>query len=135
MGYDVRGKAAIITGSARGFGKDMAEKLLRAGANVCITDILDEAGQETLAEFAKEFGKDRIMFVKCDVTKEEDWKDLWAKAEKEFGYIHILINNAGVHPSTGWKLCLDVMLWAQFIGTYLAMEKMGTTKVGCLWYT
>ncbi len=64
------------------------------------------------------------------MTKEEDWSDAWAKAEGKFGHVSVLINNAGVHPSTGWRKCLEVMLWGQFLGNELAMSKMSTKKVG-----
>ncbi len=65
---------------------------------------------------------------RCDVTKEEDWSSMWSKAEEKLGYISILINNAGVHPNAGWKKCLEVMLWGQFLGNELAMSKMSTKK-------
>ena len=53
MGIDLSGKAAIVTGGARGIGKGMATALLEAGAAVTITDIRRETLEETSAQFAK----------------------------------------------------------------------------------
>ena len=66
------------------------------------------------------------------MSKEEDWKDLWAHTETAFGgKVSLLVNNAGVNPTHGWKLCVNIMLTGVGYGTFLALEKMGTSKV-CL---
>ena len=53
---------AIITGSARGFGKQFAVRLLEAGAKVCISDIDEDQGRLTLKEFEEKYGKSRATF-------------------------------------------------------------------------
>ena len=66
------------------------------------------------------------------MSKEEDWQDLWAHTETAFGgKVSLLVNNAGVNPTHGWKLCVNIMLTGVGYGTFLALEKMGTSKV-CL---
>ena len=66
------------------------------------------------------------------MSKEEDWKDLWAHTETAFGgKVSLLVNNAGVNPTHGWKACINIMLTGVGYGTFLALEKMGTSKV-CL---
>ena len=67
-------KIAVITGSAGGLGKEFARRLLNEGASVCISDVNSGLGFETLAEFSAEFGRDRVCFVKCDVTSTDDWE-------------------------------------------------------------
>ena len=62
--FDVSGKSAIITGSARGIGKEFAIRLLRAGAKVCISDVTEESGKETLKELQQTYGRKRSHFVK-----------------------------------------------------------------------
>ena len=70
------------------------------------------------------------IIFRCDVTKESDWNELWAHAEAEFkGKVSVLVNNAGVNPGHGWRVCLNIMLTGVSNGTYLAIEKMGTSKV------
>ena len=115
----------IVTGSARGFGKEFAIRLLRRGAKVTISDVDESAGQESLKELQKTFGEQNVHFVKCDVTKEDDWKQLWSQTEEYFkSPASVLVNNAGVNPGHGWKLCLDIMLTGVAYGTYMALDKM-----------
>ena len=68
--------------------------------------------------------------ISCDVSKEDDWQDLWSHTETAFGgKVSLLVNNAGVSPQHGWKTCINIMLTGVGYGTFLAIEKMGTSKV------
>ena len=67
---------------------------------------------------------------RCDVTKEDDWEKIWSHAEDTFGdKVQILVNNAGVNPVRGWKMCMDIMIYGVMIGSFMARDKMGKTKV------
>ena len=67
---------------------------------------------------------------RCDVSKEDDWQDLWLHTETTFdGKVSLLVNNAGVNPKHGWKASISIMLTGVGFGTFLALEKMGTSKV------
>ena len=105
--YDVKNSCAIITGSAQGLGKEFAKRLLQDGCKVCLSDIDIEKGLETKSQFQKQFGlgDDAVCFVKCDVSKKEDWTELWESAEKYLnGPIDILINNAGLFPAVSYYI-------------------------------
>ena len=66
----------------------------------------------------------------CDVAKEDDWEQLWAHTESAFGgKVTLLVNNAGVNPKHGWTACINIMLTGVGYGTFLAIEKMGKSKV------
>ena len=55
---------------------------------------------------------------------------MWDHCETFFeGKVEVLVNNAGLNPSAGWKLCLDVMLYGVMIGSFLARDRMGMSKV------
>ena len=67
---------------------------------------------------------------RCDVAQESDWESIWSHTEKAFnGKVQILVNNAGVNPARGWKMCMDIMIYGVMMGSYLARDKMGATKV------
>jgi 3(or 17)beta-hydroxysteroid dehydrogenase len=87
----VEGKIVIVTGAASGIGKQDALTLAREGARVTITDVNEEAGRAV----AREIG-DAAMFIRHDVSDEENWKAVIAATEKRFGRIQGLVNNAGV---------------------------------------
>ena len=122
----VKDKTCIITGSAAGLGKAYAAKLLQNGTRVCLSDVNEDAGAKTLAEFQETFGEDRVLFVRCDVTKQEEFLNLFDEAEKAFGVkcIDILVNNAGINNNLGWRKCFDVNIYGVMIGMEIAMERM-----------
>ena len=62
MGCDVKDKIALVTGSARGFGKEFAIRLLQKGAKVCLSDVNEELGNETLKELSTKFGAENVIF-------------------------------------------------------------------------
>ena len=68
---DLSGKTAIITGSARGIGRAIAEKLAEAGANIVVSDITAETGEVTAKEISEKYNV-KTIFVEANVTKEED---------------------------------------------------------------
>lgn len=83
--FDIKNCIAIITGSAQGMGKEFAKRLLLSGARVCISDVSSDLGQKTSDEFKETFGKDKVTFKECNVSKKEDWNDLWEHVENYFG--------------------------------------------------
>ena len=62
MPFEVKNEIAIITGSAQGFGKEFAKRLLQKGAKVCISDVNEEQGLKTIEELGKAYGKDGVTF-------------------------------------------------------------------------
>jgi len=87
-------KVAMVTGSGRGIGKGIAVKFAQEGAKVLIVDIDPKTAEATATEIEKAGGQARWM--KVDVTKEAEVKEMVAFALKEFGQIDILVNNAGI---------------------------------------
>ncbi|OQY09832.1 MAG: 3-oxoacyl-ACP reductase [Fusobacteriia bacterium 4572_132] len=91
---NLKEKVAVVTGSARGLGKAIAEKLAEAGANIVITDILED-GVETAKVIAEKYNVETI-FIKSNVVEMDSAKELVEKAMEKFGKIDIMVNNAGI---------------------------------------
>ncbi|GAA3490374.1 glucose 1-dehydrogenase [Streptomyces cremeus] len=132
---DLTGKTVVITGGARGLGAAAARQAVAAGANVVITDVLDEEGAATAAELGE-----RARFQHHDVTSEEDWARVAAYAVAEFGGIDGLVNNAGI--STGqfladesvehFRKVLDINLTGVFIGMKAVIPAMRDSGGGSI---
>src|SRR5688572_4101272 len=84
------GKVALISGSARGMGAATARLMVGEGARVVLGDVLPE-----VKEVAQELG-DAAVAVTLDVTDEQAWRDAVAEAERAFGKVDVLVNNAGI---------------------------------------
>ncbi len=90
----LEGKAAIITGSARGIGKATAVKFVKEGAKVVVCDVNIDQVNETVEELKKLGGE--AIGLKVDVTDRESIKKLFEDAVAAFGKIDIVVNNAGI---------------------------------------
>jgi len=128
---DVKGKLAVITGSAQGLGKAFAVRLLGAGAKVCLSDINPTTGEAALKELRAKFGEDRVAFIPCDVLKAADLVALYDGAEEQFGAkVDVFCNNAGINVNWGWRRCMDVNIMAVMEATELVLERMSLEKGG-----
>ena len=87
----LEGKVAIITGAAQGMGASHARKFVEEGAKVVLTDLNKEKGEALSAELGE-----NALFVSQNVTSAEDWANVVAEAEKTFGKVDVLVNNAGI---------------------------------------
>ncbi len=91
----VKGKVALVTGAGSGLGRADAEALAAEGAKVVVTDVNTEGGQATVEAInAKHPGS--AVFVEHDVRDSAHWARAIGTAEREFGGLDVLVNNAGV---------------------------------------
>lgn len=120
MDLGLKGRAAIVTGSARGIGAVTARLLAAEGAAVVVTD-LDLAAAEDTARGIEAAGG-RAIAVRCDVRKEAEVKSMVAAGSDAFGGIDVLVNNAGLvkdrtllkMDEADWDLVIDVTLKGAF---------------------
>jgi NAD(P)-dependent dehydrogenase (short-subunit alcohol dehydrogenase family) len=125
------GKVAIVTGAARGIGKAIAERFVKEGASVVLSDIAEEAGRATTAELAT-IGK--AAFVTADVGDAASVAGLVEGARKAFtGDIDILVNNAGiVHTAEFLDLAeadFDKVLRVNLKGSFLVGQAVARRMV------
>ena len=130
---DFNKKTVIVTGSARGIGRVIAERFASLGANVVISDI-DQEQAETVAG---EIGHGAIG-LKANVTEIEEVENLFEKTIKEFGQIDIVVNNAGITRDgllirmheKDWDMVLDINLKGAFLVTKSAAKLMMKQRYG-----
>ncbi|RHR28772.1 SDR family NAD(P)-dependent oxidoreductase [Clostridium sp. AF19-22AC] len=103
-------KVIIITGAASGFGKAGAIRFAEEGAKVVITDINEQAGEQTVEEIHTLGGE--AAFVKADVSKARDCEEMVAFAVRTFGRLDMIWNNAGIQGETAYDIahCEDDMI-------------------------
>ena len=92
---DYKGKTAIVTGSTKGIGRAIAEALLGAGMNVCVSARNIEEIERTVREL-EGVGGGGVTGAACDVRDYEEVRALFEHAVAEFGGVDVLVNNAGV---------------------------------------
>jgi len=132
---EIREKAAVITGGGSGIGRAVSQRLAHEGASIVVADIDEAGGAETVKRIESAGG--RAVFVRADVTSEQDTRRMLDTAVQKFGRLDILHNNAGigvgapgfpiVEPAR-WHLVIEIDLQAVILGTGLAapiMEKQG----------
>jgi NAD(P)-dependent dehydrogenase (short-subunit alcohol dehydrogenase family) len=92
---DLQGRTAVVTGGTKGIGRAIAEALLRAGVDVCITARKRTEIDETMQALAN-LKQGRPTGIVCDVRDHSQVKAVFERAMADFGRIDILINNAGI---------------------------------------
>ena len=130
---DFTKKTVIVTGSARGIGRVIAERFAALGANLVISDV----DQDQAEAVAGEIGHGAIG-LKANVTDSDDVENLFERAKKEFGQVDIVVNNAGITRDAllirmhekDWNMVLDINLKGAFLVTKSAAKMMMKQRYG-----
>ena len=138
--FKLSGKVALVTGAARGLGRQMALALAEAGADVCLCDILEAEGQRTAQEL--EATGQRALFRKVDVTQPSQIDPFVREIVQRFGGIDVLVNNAG-RESEGcpiedvddplWRTIIESNLSSMFyVARAVGREMIARGRGGCI---
>lgn len=128
--FDLTGKTAIVTGGSRGIGREMAEALAEAGANLMLCARRAAQLDETVSVFAA--NNFHVAGKACDVAKPDEVQAVINATVERFGSVDILINNAGTSwgampedmPLDRWQQVIDVNLTGCFLFAQAAGREM-----------
>ena len=128
-------KVIIITGAAQGMGETHARLCIAEGAKVVLTDINSDKGDA----LAKELG-DNAIFVKHDVTSEENWAYVVKATQDKFDQLDVLVNNAGITTSKSildtsledYRKIIEINQVSVFLGMKAVIPAMKEAKQGSI---
>jgi len=124
----LEGRAAVVTGGARGIGEGIVRRYVEEGAQCVIADIDVEAGERLAVELG-----DAVVFIRTDVTVEDDIVAAIDLCIGRFGALDVMVNNAGIVGVTGpigdtsledYDRTMAVLLTSVFLGTKHALPIM-----------
>jgi NAD(P)-dependent dehydrogenase (short-subunit alcohol dehydrogenase family) len=129
---------AVVTGSGGGLGRAFALELAARGATVVVSDIREQAAEET-AELVRRAGGEALV-LPCDVRDAAAFEALARDAEAKLGPVDLVINNAGVAVSgpvgevalEDWKFVVDVNLYGVIHGCHVFAPRMKARKSGAI---
>ena len=134
----LQGKVALITGSANGMGEAEARLFAKEGAKVVVADLAEAEGQQVAAAIGNDGGE--ALFMRLDVTNEEDWQEAVQTTVSRFGTLNILVNNAGISgtydPDTlsteAWDRLMNINAKGVFLGMKYAIPAMQNAGGGAI---
>ena len=125
----LEGRVAIITGAASGMGADEARLFAQEGARVVLTDLSEDDGHRVEADIGEAGGD--ALFIRADVTSEEDWTKVIEETLSRYGKLDVLVNNAGISSGSydpldieGWSRIMAVNATGVYLGTVYAIPAM-----------
>ncbi len=129
-------RVVLITGAGRGIGKVTAESFARAGASVVVNDIDERYAERTRDDIIREGG--RAIAVHADITVKSQVEEMIAEAQKAYGSIHILVNNAGIFSPMDffdldeetWDRTFSINLKGMFFCSQLISKMMIEKRYG-----
>lgn len=134
---DIRGKTVIVTGAgANGSGRAISRRFAAEGANVVVSDINPEGGWETARQIQSDGG--RAEFFLADVRVEEQVRELIAFAERRYGGLNVMVNNASGpdirpdEPLEHWAINFPTDVFGAMYGTRLAIDALRRSGGGAV---
>ena len=99
--FDMTGKVAVITGSTRGIGRAIAERMAEHGAKVVVSSRKQDVCDQVTKEINDRFGKGTALAVAANISSKENLQNLVDESKRAFGQIDVLVCNAASNPYYG----------------------------------
>jgi NAD(P)-dependent dehydrogenase (short-subunit alcohol dehydrogenase family) len=99
--FDMTGKVAVITGSTRGIGRAIAERMAEHGAKVVVSSRKVAACEEVVKTIQDKYGKDRAIAIAANISSKDNLANLVAETERHWGQVNVLVCNAASNPYYG----------------------------------
>lgn len=120
---DLKGKKIVITGGSSGIGLDSARRFLSQGTRVAVLALDDPLLGKAENELQQSGGKENVVAVGCNLTRENEVKSAFEKILDSFGEIHVVLHCAGISHNapfedtelSGWQRVIDVNLTSSFL--------------------
>lgn len=136
----LQGKVAIISGGAHGIGAAEARTFCRHGARVVVGDLLDDEGRALVAGINASAEAEVAAYAHLDVRSSESWHAVVQLAERRFGPLTTLVNNAGVPARSGledtteaeWNATIDTDLKGSWLGMKACIPAMRRAGGGAI---
>jgi len=135
MSVNLTGKTAVVTGAARGIGREISERLVLAGAQLAMVDLIED----TVVQSASEVGGNARGYA-CDVSALGAVEEVGQRILADFGRVDVLVNNAGITKdrlfvrmtADDWGQVLAVNLTGAFNVTKALAPAMLKQRSGCI---
>ncbi|MBU4372030.1 MAG: SDR family NAD(P)-dependent oxidoreductase, partial [Proteobacteria bacterium] len=132
-------KVALVTGSSRGIGREIAIAMAREGADILVNYSRNKDAAFDTAEKIKALGR-RAIVVQADVSERSQVERLFGTAVEEFGRLDVLVNNAGGFPikpfaavtDEEWDKVMDLDLKSIFMCSQTALASMRRQRGGTI---
>lgn len=132
-------KVAIVTGGLQGIGKCCAVRLVKAGYDIAINDIREDADAKDYYKDLEEMGA-KVFYMKANVTKEDEAENFIKSAHEALGRIDVLVNNAGITKDNlfirmskqDWDSVININLTGAFNITKPAVKIMMKQRFGSI---
>lgn len=131
-------KVAFVTGGAGGIGSETCRQFVADGAHVVLADLNLEGAEQVAAEINEQYGEQRALAVKMDVTSEEQVQEAFRQTALAFGGVDVIVNNAGLATSSPfgettvkeWDLNMNVLGKGYFLVAREAFNQMKEQSIG-----
>jgi 3-oxoacyl-[acyl-carrier protein] reductase len=134
---ELKGKVAVVTGGIKGIGRAIAESLVKAGVNVCISARNEAEIEQAVGELG-DLGDVQVTGVVCDVRDNDEVNAMFEHAQSELGGVDVLVNNAGMAKfqtveemsPEDFEAILETNLFGVFYCCHEAIPRMKTRGGG-----